>query len=234
VTEACNNASAHAYGGEEGPLVVELDAGQTGMLVTVSDRGIGLTMDGAGQHAFPTPVDDELSGIGLPSIQGLARQARWSTPAGGGTAVEMTFSTNALRWEGNGDGFDGVERVAIDAGDLSNTIEVGMAPLAVACGVLPRLLRAVAARAHFSLQRHAETQRVASALLADGAGWAPSACVQARLVTGPDCVEMAIGPLANADLPRLAEAARAIEPELDTSVVYLGGGAQRFRMRFER
>jgi serine/threonine-protein kinase RsbW len=234
ITEACNNASAHAYGGEEGPLEVELNASQTGMLVTVRDHGTGLALDGAAQHAFPTEVDDELSGIGLPSIQALAGQVRWSEPAGGGTAVEMTFSTNALSWEGNGRGFEGVEHVAIDAGALSNTIEVAMAPMAVARRVLPRLLRAVAVQADFSVQRHAQAQRVASALLADGCSWAGSDCIQARLVAGGDCVELAIGPVAEADTSRLADAACLIEPGLETSTLHLGGGAQRVVVRLER
>jgi serine/threonine-protein kinase RsbW len=234
ITEACNNASAHAYGGEEGPLEVELNASEAGMLVTVRDRGAGLTPDGAAQHAFPAEVDDELSGIGLPSIQALAGQVRWSEPAGGGTAVEMTFSTNALSWEGNGRGFEGVECVAIDAGALSSTIEVAMAPMAVAHRVLPRLLRVVAVQAGFSVQRHAQAQRVASALLADGCSWAGSDCIQARLVAGGDCVELAIGPLAEADTSRLADAACLIEPGLETSILHLGGGAQRVVVRLER
>src|SRR5579862_4087016 len=94
VTEACNNASSHAYGGEEGRLEVDLSASRGGMLVTVTDHGVGLPLGPGTADGFPTEVDGELSGIGLPSIEGLAEQVRWSEPAGGGTSVEMSFSTN--------------------------------------------------------------------------------------------------------------------------------------------
>jgi serine/threonine-protein kinase RsbW len=234
VTEACNNASTHAYGGEEGPLEVELDAGEIETLLTVTDHGIGMMVDVAAQHEFPTGVEEQLSGIGLPSIQSLARWARWSEPADGGTAVEMAFPTNPLRWDGNGRGFEGIERVEIDAEDLSSTIEVGMTPLAVAGGVLPRLLRAVGVQADFSMRRHAQVQRVASAMLEDAPSWATSGCVQARLVGGNDSVELAIGPVADADTSTLIDAACLVEPGLQTSVVQLDGGGQRVVVRLPR
>jgi anti-sigma regulatory factor (Ser/Thr protein kinase) len=234
VTEACNNASAHAYGGDEGPLEVELIAAETTVIVTVRDRGVGLTFDGRSPLEFPTDVDGELTGIGLPSIQGLATDARWSEPAGGGTAVEMTFSTGMLASQGIGSGCDSLEPLAIEPGQLANTIEVGMAPLSVARGVLPRLLRAMAARAHFSIDRHADVQRVGSVVLADASNWAPSGSVQARLVSGTDSLELAIGPMARANASLLADAACEIEPELHTSVVDLGGGGQRLLVRLQR
>ena len=109
-----------------------------------------------------------------------------------------------------------------------------MAPLAVARGVLPRLLRAVAVHASFSVQRHAQAQRVASALLADSSSWAGADCIQARLVAGSDCVELAVGPVAEADTSRLTDAACLIEPGLETSILHLGGGAQRVVVRLER
>jgi anti-sigma regulatory factor (Ser/Thr protein kinase) len=234
VTEACNNASAHAYGGDEGPLEVELVATETTVIVTVRDRGVGLTFDARSPLEFPTDVDGELTGIGLPSIQGLASDARWSEPAGGGTAVEMTFSTDILASEGIGSGCDSLEPVAIEPRQLANTIEVGMAPLSVARGVLPRLLRAMAARAHFSIDRHADVQRVGSALLADASNWGSSGTVQARFVTGTDSLELAIGPMARANACLLADAAREIEPQLRTSVVDLVDGGQRLLLRLQR
>jgi serine/threonine-protein kinase RsbW len=234
VTEACNNVSAHAYGGDEGPLEVELVATETTMVVTVRDRGVGLVLDGRSAVEFPTDVDGDLTGIGLPSIRGLATNARWSEPPGGGTAVEMTFSMAAVASEGIGSGWDCLEPVTIEPDQLADTIEVVMAPPAVARGVLPRLLRVMAARAHFSIDRHADVQRVSSVVLADASSWAPFGVVQACVVTGPDSLELTIGPIAGDDAALLADAACEIEPELHTSMVRLGGGSQRLLLSLER
>jgi serine/threonine-protein kinase RsbW len=234
VTEACNNASAHAYGGDEGPLEVELVATETSIVVTVRDRGVGLVLDGRSPVEFPTDVDGELTGIGLPSIKGLATSARWSERAGGGTAVEMMFALGEVASEGIGSGWDCLEAVAIEPGQLANTVEVLMAPLAVARRVLPRLLRVMAARAHFSIDRHADVQRVSSLVLADASSWAPFGGVQARLVTGRDSLELAIGPIAGDEAALLADAAREIEPELHTSTARSGGRSQRLLLSLER
>jgi serine/threonine-protein kinase RsbW len=234
VTEACNNASAHAYGGEDGPLEVELVATETTMVVTVRDRGVGLVLDGRSPVEFPTDVDGDLTGIGLPSIKGLATNARWSEPAGGGTAVEMMFSIGAVASEGIDSGWGCLEPVTIEPGQLADTVEVVMAPLAVARGVLPRLLRVMAARTHFSIDRHADLQRVSSVVLADASSWAPFGGVQACLVTGPDSLELAIGPIARDHAALLADAACEIEPELHTSMVRLRGGGQRLLLSLER
>jgi hypothetical protein len=146
----------------------------------------------------------------------------------------MMFAMGAVASEGIGSGWDSLEPVAIEPGQLANTIEVLMAPLAVARRVLPRLLRVVAARAHFSIDRHADVQRVSSVVLADAWSWAPFGCVQACLVTGSDSLELAIGPIAEDDASLLADAACEIEPELHTSIVRLGGGSQRLLVSLER
>jgi anti-sigma regulatory factor (Ser/Thr protein kinase) len=232
LTEACNNASAYAYDGAEGPLEVVLSAGERTMWVTVRDHGIGLGVD-VSQAAFPTDADGELAGIGLPSIQGLTEDVRWSEPAGGGTSVEMRFSTEALSWDGDG-GFADLERPAISEEELAGTIEAGMAPLAVACGVLPRLLRAVGARAAFSIERHSAAQRVVSVLLADTASWAESGGVQARLVVEPASIELGVGPVTEVVASRLAHAVGPIAPRLSTSILRLGGGRHRLLVRLER
>jgi serine/threonine-protein kinase RsbW len=234
VTEACNNAAVHAYGGDEGPLEVELLAAETTTVVRVRDRGVGMVFDARSPVDFPTDVNGELTGLGVPSIQGLATNARWTEPEGGGTAVEMMFATGLLGSEPVGSGHPSLESIAIEPGQLASTIEAGMAPLGVARSVLPRLLRAMAARAHFSLERHADVQRLGSVLLAGASGWASSGAVQARLVAGAASLELAIGPMAEEDASRLAEAVREIEPELDTSPMHLGGGHQRLVLGLAR
>jgi serine/threonine-protein kinase RsbW len=234
VTEACNNASVHAYGDGEGPLEVELLAWDATMVVTVRDRGVGLALDGDAPVEFPSDVDGELAGIGLPSIKALTRTARWSRPAGGGTEVEMTFSTGSLAWAPASSGHSFSGPLAGEPGWPDGAIEVGMAPLSIAYCVLPRLLRAMAARAHFSFDRHEDIQRVGSVVLpTDASGWASSG-VHARLTAGSDALELAIGPMSEEDVSRLAFAARAIEPQLLTSTEHVDGAPHRLVLHLLR
>jgi serine/threonine-protein kinase RsbW len=234
VTEACNNVSVHAYDGGVGPLEVELFAGGATMVVTVRDRGVGLALDGVARVEFPSDVEGELAGIGVPSIRALARNARWREPAGGGTEVEMTFSTGSLADDGVGSGHAFAEPFCHDGGRYTEAIEVGMAPLSVAQGVLPRLLRVMAARAHFSIDRHADVQRIGSVvLLADPSMWS-AAGVHARLVAGGDSLEVAIGPLSEEDVARVVVAACAAEPNLRVSAERRAGRPQRLVLRLDR
>ena len=156
VTEACNNVSSHAYEGREGPLEVELRTNAATVVVTVRDRGVGIAWEDDSAVEFPSDVDGELAGIGLPSIKALTSSARWSEPAGGGTEVEMTFATAQLAPQipgsGNGRGRQEDEPGELSAGEPSwhaDAVEVGMTPVAVARRVLPRLLRVMASRARF-------------------------------------------------------------------------------------
>lgn len=227
VTEACNNASAHAYGGGDGPLSVELEARDATMVVTVRDRGVGLALDAGSPVEFPSSVDGELAGIGVPSIKALASSVRWSEPAGGGTEVEMTFSTGPLAWEGSGSHAGLRERGADQLDVVADAIEVAMIPVSVARSVLPRLLRVMASRAHFSVERHGEIQRVVAVVLAaDTASWL-SRGVEARLVADRRSLEVAIGPVSGEDVARLTAAASAIEPRLRMSTESLIDGSLR-------
>ena len=108
-----------------------------------------------------------------------------------------------------------------------------MAPVSIARSVLPRLLRVMAARAHLSLERHTDIQRVGSLVLsADASSWA-AAGVQARLVAGSDALELAIGPMSRRDISRFALAARAMEPRLHASAESLDGEPQRLMLHLE-
>ena len=234
VTEACNNASAHAYGDREGPLEVNLLARDAMIVVTVRDRGVGMALDGGEPVEFPSDVDGELAGIGVPAIKALARTARWREPTGGGTEVEMTFSTGSLTWDGAGSGPDVSRPFGAEPAWLDGAIEVGMAPVSIARDVLPRLMGVMAARAHFPFERHADVHRVGSAVLsADDWSWASSG-IQARLVAGSDSVELAIGPISKETVCRLVVAVRATEPELRVSADGLDGGPQRLAFHLER
>ena len=95
LTEACNNASLHAYAGTEGPVEVELLASDGSLLAAVRDHGVGLAAS-AVSIGLPREVDGQIAGIGLPAIQGLASRVRLSERASGGTEVAMEFDTSEL------------------------------------------------------------------------------------------------------------------------------------------
>lgn len=224
VSEACNNVSMHAYGGGEGPLEVQMLLEDAALAVTVRDRGVGLAIDPP-RAAFPPRVDGELGGIGVPAILALADHVRWSAPEGGGTAVEMRFSTGLPPRDGAHPALRALEPLTIAPAQLSDTLEAQMAPLAVARRVLPRLLRAVAARAHFSIDRHSDVQRVATLLLAEDPIWKAAGGVQARLaVVDGSSLEVVIGPLEPGDAQRTAAATHAVDAALDTSIMHLSHG----------
>ncbi len=241
VTEACNNVSSHAYEGREGPLEVELRTNAETVVVTVRDRGVGITPEDDSAVEFPSDVDGELAGIGLPSIKALTSTARWSEPAGGGTEVEMTFATAPLAPQIPGSG-NGGRRGDHEPGELSagepswhaDAVEVGMAPVAVARRVLPRLLRVMASRARFSLERQADVERVAAAGLG-AAVWSWTAGgVRARLLAAGESLEVAIGPISEQEASRLAVAVGAAEPKLQVSTEHLHDGPQRLVLRLDR
>ena len=241
VTEACNNVSSHAYEGREGPLEVELRTNAETVVVTVRDRGVGITPEDDSAVEFPSDVDGELAGIGLPSIKALTSSARWSEPAGGGTEVEMTFATAPLAPQIPGSD-NGGRRGDDEAGELSagepswhaDAVEVGMKPVAVARRVLPRLLRVMASRARFSLERQADVERVAAAGLG-AAVWSWTAGgVRARLLAAGESLEVAIGPISEQEASRLAVAVGAAEPKLQVSTERLHDGPQRLVLRLDR
>lgn len=233
VTEACNNVSMHAYDGVEGPLKVELLADGAIVVATVRDWGAGLRLHVDPHAQFPTDVDGELAGLGMPSIQSLATRAHWRDPDDGGTDVEMVFSTGSAAAASRLDHLL-PEPCAIEPGRLSDAIEVGIAPPAVARNVLPRLLRAMAARAHFSMDEHAGVQRVGEVLLADDSPWATSGGIQVRLVAGGDSLELTVGPLSASDADALAESICRAEPSLQTHMAELDDGARRLAVRLRR
>ncbi len=236
-TEACNNVSAHAYGGDEGPLEIGLLVRDSAVVVTVRDWGVGMALDAGSPAEFPSDVDGELAGIGLPSIKALVSTVRWTEPPGGGTEVEMVFTTPALAAPAR-DGPDGEAEAALafegEPSRRSRAIEVGMAPALVVRSVLPRLLRVIATRAQFSVDRHADVQRVASVVLAAGASSWIRLGARARLLAGEDSLEVAIGPMSEEDVSRMAVAVGSVEPNLSIAIEPPDGRPQRLLLRLER
>lgn len=82
VTEACTNVVLYAYDEErEGPLELEVSAGEQELTVTVRDFGGGI---------FPQP-ERELPSLhmGLPIIGALSSALRLSSRRGEGTELEI-------------------------------------------------------------------------------------------------------------------------------------------------
>jgi serine/threonine-protein kinase RsbW len=157
VTEACNNVVAHAYGGAEGPLEVDVYAGADA-LVVVRDRGLG--MSGPAGHADA----DGPGGMGLVVIDALSRRVELVQPPSGGTEVRMAFAPAKAA----------VEPLEIDRPtphlamptETSSEIELSVVPNTIARAVLPRVLSTLAARAYFSTDRISDVQLVADVLAA--------------------------------------------------------------------
>jgi serine/threonine-protein kinase RsbW len=188
VSEACNNVVMHAYGGEEGPLEVEVYAFEHQLEVIVRDYGHGIQ-----QRA--EQGGDIVGGIGMPVIRALSHSVDFNNIDGGGTEVRMSFATtHGGTLERTGDG--------VRAAPTSHSREVhpGMTSLTVgparlARTVLPRVLSALAARAFFSTDRISDTQLLADALVAHSEGSIEGERLRVEITAAPRDLRLRIGPL---------------------------------------
>jgi serine/threonine-protein kinase RsbW len=190
VTEACNNVVMHAYRGEEGPLEVDVSAHPGGVEVVVRDRGDGIHLP---EPEPESESDDAHAGMGIPVIHALTRRAELTERAGGGTEVRMEFDTpNARSLEP----VDGSGRASAAIRDSpSGTIELQLAPNAVARAVLPRVLSALAARAYFSTDRIAEVQLLADELATGARESFSGTQLDVGVTIAPRSLELRVGPL---------------------------------------
>jgi serine/threonine-protein kinase RsbW len=190
VTEACNNVVMHAYGDQEGPLEVEVYVLASAIAVVVRDRGIGMRVPaGASEIAG--------AGMGLAVIGALARRVDFAQPADGGTEVRMEFALpRGVTLEPVGD--DNDEQAGLDGpltAELSSTVEVRLAPSPLARAILPRVLSALAARAHFSMDRISDVQLIADALAANADQSFDGSHLAVGVTIAPRNLELRVGPL---------------------------------------
>lgn len=198
VTEACNNVVLHAYGGDEGPLEVEIFLRPQELGITVRDRGRGI-----GPRERPSELAD--GGIGLPVIHALSNAVELHDLDGGGTEVCMSFQTP---------GIEAVEAISenprelewIAGPELDDSALVAVAPTPLARAVLPRLLCSLAARAYFSTDRISDTQLLTDALLGHLDGSLSGGRLGIGIGVAARELQLQIGPLDDGHADALIEA----------------------------
>jgi serine/threonine-protein kinase RsbW len=222
VTEACNNVIMHAYTGAEGALEVEVLVLAKAIAVIVRDHGIGIhTPEGnvrGSREALPS------DGMGLAVIDALARHVEFTEPAGGGTEVRMEFprpenaSMAAIVEHGNGGRALGPVRDRDPVGmGRASTVEVTLAPSALAQAILPRVLSALAVRAHFSTDRISDVQIVADLVAGNVKESVDGSHLAVGVTVGSRKLELRIGPVRAGLGERLvaATAADGLAPVID-------------------
>jgi serine/threonine-protein kinase RsbW len=185
VSEACNNVVVHAYNGERGPLEVEVFADPSALRVVVRDQGVGFPPSAAGEE----PVEFAVGGVGLLAIDALTErsQIRPRTPIG--TDVEMEFPTGAMA------ALETPTPCETNAAHAGHQIAIEISPIMLGRTILPRLLSALAARAHFPIDRISETMLLADALPSAIHQLSPTHHLCIGINIEPRSLELLIGPL---------------------------------------
>jgi len=193
VTEACNNVVRHAYAGDEGPMEVEVYVLEDAVAVVVRDHGVGMPED---HHESRNHDEDEhfdvvhSTRMGLLVIDALSSEIEFTEPACGGTEIriwQLTSTATTLaplaggepRW----------------AAEPSDTIELSVAPATLARAVLPRVLSALAAQAHFSTNRISDVGLVADALATNAGDSITGTYLDVGVTVAPRNLELLVGPL---------------------------------------
>jgi serine/threonine-protein kinase RsbW len=196
VTEACNNVVLHAYDGEQGSLEIEVHLAQSALTVLVRDRGCGI-------QTRPGVAIGATFGIGLHVIRTLTRHVEMLDRSGGGTEVRMEFATSSIGVLGPRPAGDpSLPALALLAGAPDATA-LSITPISLARTVLPRVVSALAARAHFSTDRISDVQLLADALVAHAHGAISGEHLSVGVNVEPRELELRIAPLGAGRAQRL-------------------------------
>jgi len=207
VSEACNNVVIHAYEAGHGPMIVDVQAQDS--LIEASVRDFG-----AGFRQAASAVDHV--GVGLPLISALADQAEFLTNAAGGTDVRMCFDVSgrhADNWLPDPLALDTLIPQATEVPELpeqhtpSTVLTDGdvvgtVAPATLVDGVLGRLGRMMAARAHFSLERFSDLYVLFDVLGSQARSWTRRNHVDFAMSAERRRLQLRIGPV-DADVERI-------------------------------
>jgi serine/threonine-protein kinase RsbW len=182
VSEACNNVVMHAYEDAVGPMTVdfEVEPATDCMEISVSDRGDGIR---------GVVASHDRMGVGMAVISALADRSEFASLPGGGTEVKMSFT---------GRTGSALKRAEVTEADdwpehLDGDVVARLSSALLLKGVLGRLARAVAAQAHFSVDRFSELYPVTDALAAHARAAASSRGIGFAIVGGNRRIEMTIG-----------------------------------------
>ncbi len=156
ISEACNNVVLHAYRDQTGPLLVSMTVTEDDFQVSVRDEGIGI------QRISPAV---NRMGVGLAVISALARRAEFLSEPERGTEVRMSFGSDGVGAHAELAARGGVATVPRPA-ELTGDVVVTVGPSDLMLEVLGRLVRAVAAGAHFSVDRFPSLHRLTGAISA--------------------------------------------------------------------
>lgn len=173
ISEACNNVVLHAYAEDEpGPMAVTLDCSADRIDVLVRDHGGGFRRLAAAEDRM---------GLGLAVMSALADRVEFRSPKDGGTEVRMCFNRTQRELDSFylGAFSDHDDTPLHLAGDAVLWLE----PITLLRPVLGRVLRAIAAGAHFSVERFGDLYAVVDAL-ADYAAHASSGSMIGFAMTG--------------------------------------------------
>lgn len=185
VTEACNNVVLHAYEGGPGPLEIELYLAGQSLGVLVRDHGVGLP-------AESISLETDTGGIGLHVIRTLTQTVEFANDEERGTDVWMWFnapqagSLAPLRPD------DQAPTLALPR---ASTTTICIAPISLACTILPRLMITLAAHAHFSIDRISDAQLLADALVANAQTAIRGDKLSIDVTVEPRDLELHISPL---------------------------------------
>jgi anti-sigma regulatory factor (Ser/Thr protein kinase) len=185
VSEACNNVVVHAYPDQPETFEVLLRVSEERVEVIVRDYGVGVPA-GTGDA-------DRAEGIGLPLMRALTEQLEVARAPDGGTRVRMRFPA----WRDGRLLFDPPDRASADgrfARALSGEVVASLSPVRLLGGVLGRLARALAAGAHFSLDRFSDIYLVTDAIAAHAATAAADDRIYFALQSVERRLEISVGP----------------------------------------
>jgi anti-sigma regulatory factor (Ser/Thr protein kinase) len=221
VSEACNNVVIHAYGDGMGPMTVDfaLDSDQIG--ISVRDSGHGIR---------GVSVSHDRMGVGMAVISALADRSEFVNLPEGGTEVRMSFRATAAT--------PALERPEVQNGhdwpkELDGDVVARVSSARLLKGVLGRLARAMAAQAHFSVDRFSELYPVTDALAAHAQAAASSHGIGFGIVARDRQIEVTIGKFrigSSAGLQEQTAAASTLKLLADDLRVEMDGDSELLRV----
>jgi hypothetical protein len=149
---------------------------------------------GNGMHSHEQQGEESHAGIGLLVINALCRRVQFTGPPHGGIEVRMEFAAApACSLEPLHD--HGHDSAAPTQCAPPGSVELRLAPHALARAVLPRVLSALAALAYFSTDRISDVQIVADALAANAGDSISGKRLDMGVTVAPRNLKLRIGPL---------------------------------------